>query len=139
MHKTLVAGFIIGLLSGCMNTNNNDAYNRETAERKGTFRYLCENEKGVQDETPAMDDCMSTMARETPRKITSPGVNKKYRTANNQMNNDALFRKGMAMYSCGIYGTIPDPVTGVCSPPPPRQTGDLYDNSGRHIGTYVEN
>ena len=138
MHKTLVAGFIIGLLSGCMNTNNNDAYNRETAERKGTFRYLCENEKGVQDETPAMDDCMSTMARETPRKITSPGVNKKYRTANNQMSRDAWIQMG-SMFTCQSRGGVFNHNTGGCTLPQQPRGGSLYNSSGEYIGTYREN
>ena len=51
----------------------------------------------------------------------------------------ALMRMGAARYSCAIHGTTPDPVTGICSPPPPRQQGNVYDNSGRLIGTYVEN
>ena len=34
------------------------------------------------------------------------------------MSGEALMRMGGAMYSCGIHGTTPDPVTGICSPPP---------------------
>ena len=58
---------------------------------------------------------------------------------NTPANNEALMRMGTAGYSCAIYGTTPDPVTRICSPPPPRQQGNVYDNSGRLIGTYVEN
>ena len=139
MRKTLVAVFVcIGLLAGCMNQNNHNAYNRETAERLGTFRYLCENEQGVQDQTPEMADCIMQMGRKTPRKITSPRVNQKYRTANNQMSGEAWIRMGSAM-TCQSRGGIPNYNTGDCTLPQQPRGGRLYDSSGEYIGTYREN
>ena len=122
MRKVFVAGFVsLGLLVGCMNTNNNQT----AAERLGTSRYLCETDQGIQDETPEMTACMTKMMNQ--------------QTSNNRMSGEAMIRVGGAMYSCAIYGTRPDPITGICSPPPPKQEGNVYDKSGRHIGTYVEN
>jgi hypothetical protein len=49
MRSVLVVGLVgLGLLTGCMNNNYDQASARETAERIGTFRYLCENEQGIQ-------------------------------------------------------------------------------------------
>jgi hypothetical protein len=49
MRNVLVLGFVgFGLLAACMNNNYDQASARETAERIGTFRYLCENEQGIQ-------------------------------------------------------------------------------------------
>lgn len=137
--KSFVAGFVlVGLFAGCMKQNNHDAYNRETAERLGTFRFLCENEQGVQDQTPEMADCMMQMGRETPRKITSSGSNQEYRAVNNQMSGEAWIKMGSAM-TCQSRGGIPNYSTGDCTLPQQRRVGNVYDNSNRLIGTYVEN
>ena len=137
MRSVLVVGLVgLGLLTGCMNNNYDQASARETAERIGTFRYLCENEQGIQDETPEMTACITKMNQQTPRNVVTQRQNTPTRS---RMSGEALMRMGGAMYSCAIHGTTPDPVTGICSPPPPRQQGNVYDNSGRLIGTYVEN
>ena len=137
MRNVLVLGFVgFGFLLGCMNNNYDQASARETAERIGTFRYLCENEQGIQDETPEMTACITKMNQQTPRNVVTQRQNTPTKS---RMRGEALMRMGGAMYSCAIHGTTPDPVSGICSPPPPRQQGNVYDNSGRLIGTYVEN
>ena len=140
MRNVLVLGFFgFGFLLGCMNNNYDQASARETAERIGTFRYLCENEQGIQDETPEMTACITKMNQQTPRNVVTHQQTPRSVVTQRQNNGEALMRMGAAMYSCAIHGTTPDPVTGICSPPPPRQQGNVYDNSGRLIGTYVEN
>ena len=83
-----------------------------------------------------MTACITKMNQQTPRNVVTQRQNTPTRS---RMSGEALMRMGAAMYSCAIHGTTPDPVTGICSPPPPRQQGNVYDNSGRLIGTYVEN
>ncbi len=62
MRNVLVLGFVgFGFLLGCMNSNYDQASARETAERIGTFRYLCENEQGIQElKQAAASACITT-------------------------------------------------------------------------------
>ena len=150
MRKTLVAGFVlVGLFSGCM-SEMDPALKRQYD--LDAYRWQCENNAGIKDNTPEMEVCIQQkdegrfvqkMSQSDSEKTVyvepdSPRGTTPRRVTNNQMSPDAMIRMGGAMYSCAIYGTTPNPVTGVCLPPPPRQSGTVYDNSGRLIGTYVE-
>ena len=76
MRNVLVLGFVgFGFLLGCMNNNYDQASARETAERIGKFRYLCENEQGIQDETPEMTACITKMNQQTPRNVVAQRQN----------------------------------------------------------------
>jgi hypothetical protein len=79
MRKAVVAAIVgVGLLAGCItdegiyDSYDYDAYNRETAERLERFRSACENDRGIEIETPEMASCIMEMGRQTPRIIQSP-------------------------------------------------------------------
>jgi len=121
MRNVLVLGFVgFGFLLGC----NSTTY---TAKPQGVCERILKIEEYLA--CKKSPESFSSATQMIPNKVSKKS----------NIDGEALMRMGSAMYSCAIHGTTPDPVTGICSPPPPRQQGNVYDNSGRLIGTYVEN
>ena len=121
MRNVLVVGvFSLGLLVGC----NSTTY---TSKAQGVCERILKIEEYLA--CKKAPESFSAATQMIPNKVSKKS----------NIDGGALMRMGAAGYSCAIHGTIPDPVTGFCSPPPPRQQGNVYDNSGRLIGTYVEN
>lgn len=134
VHKTLVAGFVgIGLLAGCLSAPNGQASISGPEQRA-----FC---KGLADDLKLSGEkwknrysrCMSTMAQSHVRTQSASQS-----AANNQISGEAWMRMGSAM-TCQSRGGIPNYSTGDCTLPQQRRVGNVYDNSNRLIGTYVEN
>ena len=137
MRKAFVAGVVsLGLLVGC-NSSNIPPYVQPTAAEFCTSLvddHKLLGKKRIKRYSRCLSEAKQPLAKAAPQMTQVASSN-----TSNKISGEALMRMGGAMYSCAIHGTTPDPVTGICSPPPPRQQGNVYDNSGRLIGTYVEN
>ena len=149
MHKTLIAGFIMGLLAGCQTTMDS-ALKRE--HKLEAYKWQCENNAGIKDNTPEMKLCiqqkdegvyLQEMSQSSSEKNVyiepdNPRSSTSRRVANNQMRGDAWIQMG-SMFTCQSRGGFFNHNTGGCTLPQQPRGGSLYNSSGEYIGTYREN
>ena len=70
MRTVLVLGVVgFGFLVGCLSTDERKAQAaQQGADQLATFRFLCQNDYGIKDNTPAMSACMQDMDKEASRR-----------------------------------------------------------------------
>jgi|TARA_B110000259_G_C13720535_1_gene284246 hypothetical protein len=70
MRKVLVLGVVgFGFLVGCLSPDERKAQAAQRAANQlATFRFLCLNDYGMKDNTPAMSACMQDMDKEASRR-----------------------------------------------------------------------
>jgi len=70
MRKVLVLGVVgFGFLVGCLSPDERKAQvAQQGADQLSTFRFLCQNDYGIKDNTPAMSACMQDMDKEASRR-----------------------------------------------------------------------
>lgn len=70
MRMVLVLGIVsFGFLVGCLSPDERKAkVAQQGADQLATFRFLCQNDYGIKDNTPAMSACMQDMDKEASRR-----------------------------------------------------------------------
>ncbi len=72
MRTVLVLGVVgFGFLVGCLSPDERKAQAaQQEADQLDTFRFLCQNDYGIKDNTPAMSACMQDMDEEASRRAS---------------------------------------------------------------------
>ena len=70
MRKVLVLGVVgFGFLVGCLSPDERkEQAAQRAANQLTTYRFLCQNDYGIKDNTPAMSACMQDMDKEASRR-----------------------------------------------------------------------
>ena len=70
MRKVLVLGVVgFGFLVGCLSPDERkEQAAQRAANQLATYRFLCQNDYGIKDNTPAMSSCMQDMDKEASRR-----------------------------------------------------------------------
>ena len=71
MRTVLVLGVVgFGFLVGCLSPDEKKAQaTQQEADQLDTFRFLCQNDYGIKDNTPAMSACMQDMEKEASIRV----------------------------------------------------------------------
>ena len=72
MRTVLVLGVVgFGFLVGCLSPDERKAkVAQQGADQLATFRFLCQNDYGIKDNTPAMSACMQDMDKEASTRVS---------------------------------------------------------------------
>jgi hypothetical protein len=130
MRTVLVVGFLGFALSGC-DPSNEVTYAPDPHE---ACKHLIDDKNITDASRKAYSACIKTPEALTPvPQMPSNNVSKR-----SNIDGEAWIRMGSAIGCQGRGGTF-NHNTWHCTLPQQPRIGNVYDNSGRLIGTYVEN
>ena len=99
------------------------------ANQLGNYRWACQNEHGIKDDTPEMVLCMQQLD-------TQPIVLHGQPTRRLNPSSDYFRRTSQQLLCTGSGGTF-DYLTGNCTEPASTKSGTIYDNRGRAVGRFT--